>query len=210
MYVPPSFEITSPSRLAAFMEAHSFATLVTHDGTSPFASHLPMRFFADRGKHGTLVAHMARANPQWKRFTPEAEVLAIFQGPHAYVSPTWYEAELAVPTWNYAAVHAYGVASIIEDHAQVVELLQETVAHYEQDRKPSWNGDLPIEFRDRLIQSIVAFEIPLARLEGKFKFGQNRSPEDAQKVLSHLIASADPVARALAALMREELPQFRE
>ena len=207
MYVPSSFEITSPSRLAAFMEANSFATLVTHDGTSPFASHLPMRFFADRGEHGTLVAHMARANPQWKHFTSGAEVLAIFQGPHAYISPTWYEAELAVPTWNYAAVHAYGMASIIKNHGQVVELLHEMVTHFERDRERSWSGVLPIEFRDQLIQSIVAFEIPLTRLEGKFKLGQNRSSADLQSMLSHLSASTDPVAQALAALMRSELSQ---
>src|SRR5579864_6650019 len=124
MYIPPAFRIEDKAKLAAFLRQHSFATLITQDDAAPFASHLPMLFRPDRGPHGTLLAHMARANPQWQHFAGGREALAIFHGPHGYISPSWYETAPAVPTWNYAAVHAYGPAAIITDHDRIVDLLQ--------------------------------------------------------------------------------------
>ena len=115
MYIPPAFRIEDASKLAAFIQQYSFATLVTHDGAAPFASHLPMLFHPQAGGHGTLLSHMARANPQWRHFASGAEVLAIFHGPHNYISPSWYQTGPAVPTWNYATVHAYGVPAVINE-----------------------------------------------------------------------------------------------
>lgn len=209
MYLPSQFLVEDAEKQAAFIERHSFATLVTShndgsDGSSPFASHLPLLFDADRGPQGTLVGHMARANPHWRQFASGVESLAIFHGPHAYVSPSWYASEPAVPTWNYAAVHVYGVPFVIEDHDRVVEALNRTVAFYESAFERPWPGQLPEEYRDGLIRAIVAFEIPVSRIEGKYKLSQNRSPADRQGVYQALSRSAFASDREVAALMAEQ------
>jgi len=206
MYIPPAFRIEDAAKLAAFIRRHSFATLITHDGAAPFASHLPMLFQPDVGSRGVLVSHMARANPQWRHFASGGEALAIFHGPHSYISPSWYQTAPAVPTWNYATVHAYGVPAILSDHERVVSLLRETVSFYEASFQQPWPGDLPEDYREKLMRGIVAFEIPITRIEGKFKLGQNRSADDIQGVCQTLSPSADPDSRALAQLMLGEVP----
>ena len=204
MYIPPAFRIEDAGKLAAFIQQHSFATLITHDGTAPFASHLPMLFRPGTGGHGTLVAHMARANPQWQHFASGSEVLAIFHGPHSYISPSWYQTGPAVPTWNYAAVHAYGVPVLISEPERVLALLRETVAAYESAFAQPWTGDQFPEFIGKLMQGIVAFEMPVSRIEGKFKLGQNRPAADSQGVFEALSRSEDANDRALAQLMFAE------
>jgi len=201
MYIPPSFRIDDAQQLFSFMETNSFATLVTCDAGTPTASHLPVRLFCDQDVCTSLVSHMARANPQWRHFANGSEVLTIFPGPHAYISPSWYEAEKAVPTWNYAAVHVYGRATVMEDHDRVVALLAETIEFYERSFERPWPGILPAEFRDQLIDAIVAFEITIDRIEGNFKLGQNRSTADLENVHHALSQSENANARALAALM---------
>ncbi len=204
MYIPSAFQVSDPAKLAEFIQRHSFATLITHDGTAPFASHLPILFRPGVGSHGTLVSHMARANPQWQHFASGGEVLAIFHGPHGYISPSWYQAGPAVPTWNYATVHAYGTPIIFSEHERVAALLRETVSFYEASFEQPWPGDLPEEFRDKLMQAIVAFEIPITRIEGKFKLGQNRSTADQQGVFDTLSSSGDADSEVLARLMLTE------
>jgi transcriptional regulator len=203
MYIPPSFRITDAKKLADFMSANSFATVVSFDGGRPFASHLPVRHFATENG-AFLISHMARTNPQWRHFTPEQEVLTIFQGPHSYISPSWYSTSEAVPTWNYASVHAYGIPSVFNDHERVVALLAETVEFYERSFTRPWPGILPEEFRDKLIHAIVAFEIRLTDVEGKFKLGQNRSLDDIHGVYHALATSGSPSSRDLASLMASE------
>lgn len=204
MYIPAAFRVEDPSKLAAFIERHSFATLITHDGNAPFASHLPMLFRPDVGEHGTLVSHMARAKPHWQHFASGGEVSVVFHGPHIYISPSWYQTELAVPTWNYATVHTYGVPEIFSEHGRVASLLRESVAAYESSFEQPWPGDLPEEFRDKLMQAIVAFEIPVTRIEGKFKLGQNRPAADSQGVFYALTRSGDADSLALARMMLAE------
>jgi len=204
MYIPPAFRVEDASKLAEFIRQHSFATLITHDGTAPFASHLPMLFHPDAGSHGTLVSHMARANPQWQHFASGAEVLAIFHGPHSYISPSWYQTEPAVPTWNYATVHAYGVPKVLVEHERVVALLRDTVSKYEASFEQPWPGDLPDGFRDKLMHGIVAFEIPVTRIEGKFKLGQNRPATDIRGVFGALSRSSDAESLAVAQMMLTE------
>lgn len=204
MYIPPHFRVEDPAKLTAFMQQHSFATLVTVDEDAPFASHLPFLLRPGEGDHGTLFSHMARANPQWVHFTPDTEVMVIFDGPHSYISPSWYQSDVAVPTWNYAVVHAYGIPRVISGYERVVEMLRDTVATFEGPRENPWPGELPEAFRDRLVQEIVAFEIPITRVEGKFKLGQNRSIWDVRSVYNALSRSEDPENRALAELMRKE------
>jgi transcriptional regulator len=206
MYIPQAFREESVTKLASLIRDYSFATVVTYDGQSCFASHLPVLYHPDAGPHGTLVSHMARANPQWRHFANGQEVLVIFQGPHAYISPSWYKTPLAVPTWNYAAVHVYGVPGIIDDQRRLLALLNETIATYEAALPEPWNGDLPEEYREKMMQAIVGFEIPVSRIEGKFKLGQNRSAEDVQGVYDALSNAGDFNARELAGMMRTGPP----
>jgi len=207
MYIPSSFRVEDAAKIAAFIRHYSFATLITDDGGAPgapFASHLPMLYHPENGGHGSLLSHMARANPQWQHFVSGREALVVFQGPHSYISPSWYQAEVAVPTWNYAVVHAYGVPKVFSDHDRVVSLLGELVAAYESAFERPWPGNLPNEYRDKMIQGIVAFEIPITRIEGKFKLGQNRPAADTQSVFDALSRSADADSQALARLMLTE------
>ena len=204
MYIPSAFRIECPEKLSRFMAGNSFATIVTHDGTSSFASHVPVLHRPGGGPHGRLLTHLALANPQGKHLAAGREAMVIFQGPHGYISPAWYETSPAVPTWNYAVVHAYGTAAVIESPSDLAQLVDETVEQYEAPRQNRWNGELPGDFKSRLMQAIVGFEIPISRIEGKFKLGQNRSPADLAGVhegLSQSISSGDA---ELAALMVAE------
>jgi len=206
MYIPSAFRVDDPARLAEFIQCHGFATLITFDAGAPFASHLPMLFRPEAGPHGTLVSHMARANPHWEHFASGGEALAIFHGPHSYISPSWYSTGPAVPTWNYATVHAYGLPAIFTGHDRVVALLRDTVATYENSFERPWpaEGDLPDEYRDKLIHAIVAFEIPVTRIEGKFKLSQNRPQADVQGVIDGLSRGDDAESRAVARMMLAE------
>jgi transcriptional regulator len=203
MYIPSHFRVTDAEKIAAFVKRFSFATFITYDGNAPFATHLPMLFHPG-APHGTLVSHMARANPQWRHFDSGREALAIFHGPHAYISPAWYKTSPAVPTWNYAVAHAYGVPKTFSEHDRIVAMLRELVSAYESSYAQPWPGDLPEDYRDKMMQNIVAFEMPIGRIECKFKLGQNRSTEDTRGVYEVLSQSADADSRALADLMLAE------
>jgi transcriptional regulator len=145
---------------------------------------------------------MARANTQWRAFAAGTEALVVFQGPHAYISPSWYATELSVPTWNYVVVHAYGEPRLIEEPASVRALLEATTATYESGFPEPWAVDrLPVDFVEKLAGAIVAFEIPITRIEGKFKLGQNRSEADRQGALAGLRRLEDHAALTAAALM---------
>lgn len=204
MYIPSYFRVDDPAKIAAFIRNYSFATLITSDGGAPFASHLPMLLHPEEGSRGTLLSHMALANSQWRHFASGQEAMAIFHGPHSYISPSWYKAKAAVPTWNYAVVHAYGVPKIFSERDRILSLLRETISAYESSFENPWRGDLPEEYRDKLMQAIVAFEMPINRLEAKFKLGQNRPAEDSQGVFEALSRSEDPEGHSLARLMLSE------
>lgn len=207
MYLPRHFHEQDPEQLFAHMAHHGFATLVTAEGGVPFATHVPL--LAERHPvHGDrLLGHMARANPQWRSFPETREALAIFHGPHAYVSPRWYATAPNVPTWNYATVHAYGTPRIIDEPSEVLRILRESSAKYESGAASPWSPELAAEHVARLTAGIVAFELRLTRLEGKFKLSQNRSEEDRHGVIQALRASPSPEDRALAALMQEREPR---
>src|SRR5690349_15724629 len=122
MYLPPAFQQTDTEIIQRFIGEYSFATLVTEGPQGLFASHLPLMLDPSEGKHGTILGHMARANEQWQHFTDGKEILAIFTGPHAYISPNWYVSKVAVPTWNYAVIHAYGQPRLIQDSGRVAKV----------------------------------------------------------------------------------------
>ena len=202
MYTPPSFAENDTGKLYAMMQAHNFATLVSNGSPAPYATHLPFMHDRQQGEHGTLITHMARANPHWKALSPDESVLVMFQGPHSYISPRWYAAPSAVPTWNYAAVHATGKPRLIHDPARLKQIVTELVDFHEPD---GLKGDFP----DNLLKAIVGIEIPIEKLEGKAKFNQNRPVEDQQGVVDALAQSTDQTQLAVAAIMRENLKQQR-
>jgi transcriptional regulator len=205
MYLPNSFREDDPALLHELMRQNNFAILVTqHDG-APFATHLPFMIDAQRGPHGTLLAHMARANPQWRDFAAGREALVIFQGPHAYISPSWYAAMPSVPTWNYAIVHAYGVPRIVEDHDRLYEILKRLVDTHEAAFEQPWRMELPDDYMDKMMRAIVGFEIEITRLEGKLKLSQNRSAIDQRQVVAALSESNDDLHAGVVALMQERL-----
>ena len=206
MYIPAAFQESDLATLHGFIERHSFGLIVSlHDG-SLFASHLPFLLDRSAGRFGTLVGHMARANPQWERFTDEP-CLAVFSGPHAYISPTWYEAENVVPTWNYAAVHAYGRARLVEDRPGLLDIVRRSVEVYEGSRPRPWSPGEPGTFIDRLLGQIVGFRMEIERLEGKWKLNQNHPAERRRKVVPALEGRGDANATAIAALMRQRLDE---
>jgi transcriptional regulator len=202
MYSPAHFQIADLATLKAFMRRHSFATVVTHDGSAPFATHMPVLHHAEGGTHGTLITHMARANPQWQHFADGREVMVIFHGPHAYISPNWYETRPMVPTWNYATVHAYGVPRVIEDKAALRTMLRELVDTFEADQQQPYGELLSDDYIDQLSPGIVGLEIPITRLEAMFKLSQNRTPADQAGVIAALENSADQTERELAEMMK--------
>jgi transcriptional regulator len=187
------------------MEKHSFATLVTHGHGGMTASHLPFLLDRQAGEHGTLTAHMARANPQWREFANGVEALVIFQAEHGYISPAWYEVHPSVPTWNYAVAHAYGIPRVVEDAVAVRSVLERLVEANESGRDEPWTMSLPEDYYAGMVKGIVAFEIPIRRLEGKFKLSQNRPAVDQQHVLDRLTESDDPEQRALGTRMARTL-----
>ena len=201
MYLPKSFQIEDLAELHGFMRAYNFASLVTQHQGAPFASHLPFLLDAGRGPRGTLLAHMARANPQWRDFDATSESLVIFQGPHAYISPSWYETHPSVPTWNYAVVHAYGVPRIVEDHATLHHMLEVLVDTHEAAFARPWRMDLPHDYLDKMMRAVVGFEIEITRLEGKLKLSQNRSEHDQHHVAEALGQSEHPLESDVAELM---------
>jgi transcriptional regulator len=200
MYVPKHFAETDEARLSAFMARNSFALLTTVDEAGlPFASHLPLLWEPEtRRLHG----HMAKANPQWRHFRSGGEALVVFWGPHAYVSPSWYDQHPSVPTWNYATVHAYGHPRLVEGRAEAAALLRRLVETYEAGFDEPWRMELPEKYESSMIAAIQPFAIEVTRLEGKFKMSQNRDAGDRANVIAALAAQGGEAA-AVAAIMRE-------
>ncbi len=205
MYSPAAFQVEDRRTLIAFIRKHSFATVITQDAGMPHATQMPVLFREGDGTPGRLVSHLARANPQWKHFENGGEVLVLFTGPHAYVSPAWYVTTPAVPTWNYTAVHVYGRPHLITDRDAIAAMLHELIEFNEAGRSGRWSGEMPEEFRDKLMKAIIGFEIEITRIEGKFKLSQNR-PEDMPGVVDALMKSNDPTDREVAAMMRQLMP----
>lgn len=209
MYIPAANREENIGVLHRMMQANSFATLVTSGDDGLVASHLPVFLRADQGRFGLLVAHLARANSQWRHFQPGREALVIFQDAHAYVSPSYYEPGFAVPTWNYSAVHAYGIPQIVEEPAAVMALLDELVAAYESKRPTPYRPDWSDERAVRMTGGIVAFTLEISRLEGKRKLSQNRSLADRQGVIDAL-QNGNPDEQKIAAAMAADLAHIQE
>jgi len=213
MYIPQHFALEDPARIQDLIENYDFAVMVTALGGVPQAVHLPFLYDPAAGAKGTLYAHMARANPQWQDFAAlEAaggEALVIFQGPHAYVSPSDYNSDKPnVPTWNYLAVHAYGYPRVMTEDAAARDLLARLSAKHEASRLEPWRfADLPERFSDAMMKGIVAFEIPLTRLEAKAKLSQNKPRQHASSAATAMASASDPQLRALGEEMARALQE---
>jgi len=207
MYILKLFEV-SETVGREIMLAHSWALLVTTGAEGvPFASHLALLWQDDGSPHGHLIGHMARANDHWKLFERAPESMAMFWGPHAYVSPTWYAPGPKVPTWNYVTVHAYGRPEIIDDTKGVLDVLAKLASVYEGTGPEAWTLDrLPAGNAEVQIRGIVAFRIPITRIEPKAKLSQNRDLEDRHRVIAKLEASDSQDAQAVALWMKKVLP----
>jgi transcriptional regulator len=213
MYVPEAFRLDDRDAVAEVMRAFDFALLVTAPDGRAQASHLPFLYDPDAGPNGTLHAHMARANPQWQDFAVLAEqgqeALVIFQGPHSYISPTWYgSGSPNVPTWNYVAVHAYGLPRVIEAAAEKRALLERLVAVQESSLTPPWStAGLTDTYMEGMLRGLVAFEIPVTRLEAKAKLSQNKARAQFAAATAVVETAEDPLARATGQWMRRVLEQ---
>ena len=206
MYLPSAFRQDDLAELHAQLQASPFALLTSAGATGVQASHLPLLLAPDEGEFGTLYGHFARANPHWRDLQGGAEALAVFSGPDAYISPGWYPAKAehgkVVPTWNYIAVHARGPVELIEEPERLLQIVSRLSDQHESGRERPWAvSDAPREYIDSMLRAIVGFALPIRRLEGKWKLGQNRSAADQQGVRDGLASSLSPGDRELAARM---------
>jgi transcriptional regulator len=204
MYLPSSFRQDDLGELHRQILDCRLATVVSQGPDGLVASQLPLLLEPSEGQYGTLYGHFARANPHWRDLAAGGETLVICQGPDAYVSPSWYPAKAehgkAVPTWNYIAVHAWGQAEVFDDAERLLQLVSRLSERHEAGRAQPWAvADAPRDYIDAMLRAIVGFALPIERLQGKWKLGQNRSAADQAGVRAGLTASVDSRDRELAA-----------
>jgi len=200
MYIPKLYREEDRVRILDFIQQNDFATLVTYDGEKPVAGHLLMEIKED-DENLFVNGHMSRANPQWKTFDLNREVLVIFQGPHTYISPTWYN-HVNVPTWNYQSVHVYGKPRVITDYDEAYEILKRLIDRYESNSHYRLET-LPKDFVEKEIKGIVAFQIEVTRIEANYKLSQNRKDEDYRNIIAQLEKRTDDLSHGVAEAMRE-------
>ncbi|MFL5240205.1 MAG: FMN-binding negative transcriptional regulator [Rhizomicrobium sp.] len=208
MYIPPAFRVDDIADVHQTMREARSATLVTATQQGLIGTPLPMLLNESEGPNGTLYAHVARANPQWK-LTPSGEAMAIFVGPEAYVSPSWYatkqETHKVVPTWNYVAVHAYGPVEFFDDAERLLDVITRLTDLHEQPRKDRWAVmDAPADFIKAQLRGIVGLRMPISRLDGKRKMSQNRNLADRAGVINGLSESPRPEDDIVASLIPQD------
>jgi transcriptional regulator len=206
MYIPKHFEESRLPVLHGLMRSHPLATLVTVAGDELLVNHIPLFLDSNAGDVGTLRGHVARANPVWKQLSQAAAAVAIFQGPQTYISPAWYPSKQvdgkAVPTWNYAVVHAHGAVRVHDNVEWLRAHVTELTNTHEAERSEPWEvSDAPTDYIDRMLTAIVGIELPISRLEGKWKISQNRSQDDRMGVATGLRSQSDDASLAMAELV---------
>ncbi|MEW9674297.1 FMN-binding negative transcriptional regulator [Ammoniphilus sp. 3BR4] len=201
MYIPSHFQIEDVKIAYDVIKEYSFATLFSQHYGIPFATHLPL--ILDK-ENKYLYGHFARPNPQWKDISNQV-VLAVFHGPHCYISPSWYETNKAVPTWNYVTVHVYGEVELIEDEKELMDSLHEMVLKYEATDSPYRLQDVDADFIAGMNKGVQGFKIKINKIEGKAKLSQNH-PEDRQElVINQLERISSEDEQKIASLMKENL-----
>jgi transcriptional regulator len=206
VYLPPAFTEVRPTVLIEHIERYDFGLLMSYGPDGLVASHIPF-LIEPMGDDLHLHGHLARPNPQVEHLASGGEVLAVFHGPHAYISPSWYAGGPSVPTWNYVDVHAYGIVRLVEDSDWLRRLLRRLSERHEARNPAPWRmQDLPETYIEGMLKGIVGLDIAVTRLEGKYKLSQNRPAVDRPRVIAALERQNDADARAVAELMREREP----
>ena len=210
MHIPKHHEESRVDTLHALIQAHSLGTWVTAGNDELIANHIPFVLDATRGDLGTLVGHVARENPVWHSFSRTVHSVVIFQGPQAYITPSWYPSKQAhgkaVPTWNYAVVHAHGLPRAIREKDWLLAHLNQLTDTHEAAQAAPWRvADAPPDFVHRLLDAIVGIEIPISRLEGKWKVSQNRPEADQRGIVAGLVARDDAQSAAMASLVEQHI-----
>jgi len=200
MYVPKHNQNEDRAALLAYMRAYSFAALATCGPGGLMATHLPFVIEEEDGRI-TLLAHMARANPQWRDFAAAVDALVIFMQPHAYVSPRHYDSRQNVPTWNYVAVHAYGRPALIEERAAKIELQQKLIRQHDPAYLAQM-AELPESYLDARLGAIVSFSLVVTRIDARYKLSQDKNAAERERIARELELSGDSVAAETAKLMR--------
>jgi transcriptional regulator len=208
MYQPKHFEENNRDSVNGLIKAFPFATFITHDGKELVVNHVPMLLDPTAGEFGTLRCHVARANPLWKTLASGVPAVAVFQGPYAYISPSWYvskrETGKAVPTWNYVVVHAHGTPRVVDDADWLLAHVTEMSSLHEASQRQPWKvSDSPPDFIASMVKAIVGIEMPIARLEGKWKLSQNRIPADREAIIAELGSREDDASQAMAAWVKQ-------
>ena len=212
MYTPENFKVSDLQTMHADMERWNFATLITPDTEGDLqVTHLPLLLKRDAGRLGMLAGHMAKANAHWHAFNTTRESLAIFHGPHAYISPRWYSADQAVPTWNYVVVHAFGLPRLVQGTESMQAHLMQLIQLQEGTGSSSWRPEkFSQETYAALLKAIVCFEMPISRIEGKAKLGQNRSRDDIVGLIQGLRATDGAAHHELAEITQSRVPELAE
>jgi transcriptional regulator len=209
VYVPRNFKEMDQSYVENFIRKHGFATLISSDDDRPVATHLLLDLPEGTAPSLVLDGHMAKANPQWKTFRDDKEVLAIFSGPHTYVSAGWYSIKSA-PTWNYINVHVYGLPRVIDNQEELSELLKRLVDRQEQHNSESTRyriESLPKDILENMMGSIIGFEIKVTKVEAAAKLSQNRSPKDYDNIIDRLNERGDHESVEVAKEMARRRPR---
>ena len=210
MYIPSYHEETDLSVLHALIRAHPLGAWVTQGDGELLANHIPLLLDPTRGACGTLVGHVARSNPVWRLLSTTVESVVIFQGAQGYITPSWYPSKhahgKAVPTWNYAVVHAHGMPRVIEDREWLLHHVTQLADTHEADQALPWKvSDAPREFIDSMLNAIVGIEIPITRLDGKWKVSQNRPKADKLGVVAGLMGRGDAPSQEMAELVNRHV-----
>ena len=206
MHIPKLYREEDKAKILKFIRQNDFAVLVTHDGEKPVASHLLMEVL-EEGDTLYVNGHMSRANPHWKTFEKNPEVLIIFHGAHTYISPTWYN-HVNVPTWNYQSVHVYGKPRLITNYDEAYSILKRLIDRYETEGHYKMET-LPQDFVEKEIRGIMAFQIEVTRVEANYKLSQNRRDEDHANIIARLEERSDDLSHAVAEAMRQQRPSSK-
>jgi transcriptional regulator len=205
MYIPKLYREEDRNKILEFLRQNDFATLIAYDGEKPVASHLLMEIVEAR-ENLFVNGHMSRANPLWKLLDRNQEVLVIFQGPHTYISPTWYN-HINVPTWNYQSVHVYGKPRLITEYDEAYAVLKRLVDRYESNSQYKLET-LPQDFVEKEIKGIVAFQIEVTNIEANYKLSQNRKDEDYANIIHQLDQRTDELSHSVAEAMKWQRPRL--
>lgn len=205
MYIPKHFQLNDEEMIYDFIKEYSFATLFSQHNGEPYATHLPLTL--NKGENA-LYGHFARPNEQWRDIGNQ-QVLVVFQGPHCYISPSWYETSMAVPTWNYVSIHIYGRLEVIENQKIIFDSLNDMVNKYEKPDSSYNLNEIDSRFIEGMTKGIVAFKINITKIEAKAKLSQNHPVERQQLVIKQLENSSEQNNLQIASLMKKNLKEFR-